>query len=62
MESFRRADSMLQVQLSLRNSHELDEATTQTLYQSIFDNLKGGTLRLQEAVTGTADTVADFFK
>ena len=58
LESFRRAD--IKVQASFRD-HQLDEQTQRTLFESVGNGLKKGTLTISTAVAGGAEKVGDFF-
>ena len=59
LESFRRAD--LKAQASFQD-HELDAATSQTLYDSVADSLNAGTLKIHTTVKDGAKQVGGWFK
>lgn len=59
LESFRRAD--IKAQASFKN-HELDAATSQTLFDSVADGLNAGTLKIHTTVKDGAKHVGGWFK
>ena len=60
MESFRRAD--LRAQASFGGKHELDDATSASLFSAVADSIGKGTLKVHTAAKDGASTVAGFFR
>lgn len=58
LESFRRAD--IKAQASFKD-HKLDEQTERTLFDSVGQGLKKGSITISTAVTGGAEKIGDFF-
>jgi hypothetical protein len=59
LESFRRAD--LKAQKSFVN-HEMDAATQDTLFGSVYDGVASGALTVHTAVAGGVEQVGAFFR